>query len=322
MEYITFFECDNPKPKIHGGKGSNLIKLHKFGFAIPDGFIVDRNVFNYFLEENKLKGILSALNKLTPKEILSFSKEVLPLILESPIPKGLIRHIKNSLNRLESQGNENFYAVRSSATVEDSEKFSFAGQASSYLFNNGLNEILDSIVECWASFFSPQSLLYLLKMRKMGINISPQNLGMAVIVQKMVASKISGVLFTVDVLNNNEHQILINSAWGLCEVVVSNICQPDTIIVNKKTLKIEDYTIGKKERQCIKDPNKKGTKVIETHLELKNKPSMTPKQVNKLSKVALHIEDKFNKPQDIEWTIDQKNKLYILQSRPITTFRK
>jgi pyruvate,water dikinase len=322
MEYITFFEFNNPNPKIQGGKGTNLIKLHKFGFNIPKGFIVDRKAFNQFFNENNLNGTLSAFNNLTPKEILTFSKKVSSSILESPIPKDVVRDIKNSLNHLEFKGNESYYAVRSSATVEDSERFSYAGQASSYLFNNDINEILESIVKCWASLFSPQSLLYLLKMRESGLNIPLQDLGMAVVIQKMVPSKISGILFTVDVLNNNEHQVLINSTWGLCEVVANNICQPDRIIVNKNNFKIKEYTIGKKERQCIMDPNNKGTKVVDTPLDLKNKPSLTHKQVKKLINVALQIEEKFRKPQDIEWTIDIKNNLYILQSRPITTFKK
>jgi pyruvate,water dikinase len=182
--------------------------------------------------------------------------------------------------------------------------------------------VLNSIVKCWASLFSPQSLLYLLKMRKLGVQITPEELGMAVVVQKMVDSKISGVLFTVNILNNNETQIFINSAWGLCEVVANNICQPDTVIVNKNTLKIEDYTLGKKERQCINNPHGNGTKVIETNLELRQTPSLSRKKVKKLSEIALNIEKEFNKPQDIEWTIDRNKKLYILQTRPITTLEK
>ena len=158
-------------------------------------------------------------------------------------------------------------------------------------------------------------------MRKNNIKISVNNLQMAVIIQKMVKSQVSGVSFTANVINNVMDEMLINSTWGLGETITSNLIIPDLIILNKKKFNIIKYIIGEKEKTSILNPEGSSTILIPTEQKNKNVSSLNESQLIKLYKLGLKLEECFNYPQDIEWAIED-DKIYILQSRPITTLRK
>ncbi len=324
MSYVGFLTRANPIPTLFGGKGSNLINLIKMGVNVPDGFIVNIKAYNKFLEESPLKNqILRTLSTdYKPKDVLDLSTKIKNLFLETKIPVEIVNEIKRAFYKLRKKfGRKISLSVRSSANIEDLKEFSFAGQAESYLNNNTFEEILESLKNCWISLYSPQSLLYILQMKKNNKIASLKSLRMAVIIQKMVNSQVSGVLFTANVLNNALNQMLINSTWGLGETITNNIIIPDLMILNKDKFAILKNVIGKKEKKSIPNPHGSSTILIGTEQELKSRCSLNQTQLRQLYHLGLKIEKFFDFPQDIEWAIEN-DVLFTLQSRPITTLSK
>ena len=323
LNYITFFTESTPNPTLVGGKGLNILKLGKIKVNIPPGFIVNTNAYKEFIEKSAYHDQLIDLfsKNVEPKDILNHSKELKSLIIRSRFPDYIKKEIKEVFDEINNDFKKELsYAVRSSATIEDSKAFSFAGQAESFLNNKNFDEILLSIKNCWSSLFSPQALLYLLQMKKKGIDFSLIHINMAVIIQEMINSDISGVLFSINVLDNNTTQMLINSTWGLCETVTDNLVVPDMIILNKNEFKIIKCDIGKKEKKSIQNPKGSGTIIIENDLHSRSVCSLTDKQLHQLYDLGLKLESEFNYPQDIEWAI-QNDIIYVLQTRPITTLK-
>ena len=141
---------------------------------------------------------------------------------------------------------------------------------------------------------------------------------MAVIIQKMILSHSAGVLFTTNVLDNNPNQMLINSNWGLCETITDNSVIPDLVILNKNKFNIHKVVIGEKELRSIQDFDSSSTITIENDISLRNSLSVSEKNMKQLYELGLTIEKIFKLPQDIEWAIE-KDQIYVLQSRPITS---
>ena len=312
-----------PNPYLLGGKGSNLVKLVEMEINVPIFFIILTNSYVRFLNEAKELGkLISSLDKeLQHEKILDYSKKINQAFYDATFPPEVIFEIEYVYNSLCIQsGIRPSFAVRSSATMGDSSKFSFAGQAETYLFNNSLNELVKSIKNCYSSLFSPQSLLYYIQMRKKGLDFSLFDLQMAVIIQEMVESKISGVLFTANVINNNRNQMMINSNYGLGETITNNTANTDMFILNKEKFDIVKKIIGRKEKMSIKNPEGPHTVIIETDQELRTTSSLNEDQLRQLYDLGIRLEKAFNYPQDIEWAYEF-DKLYTLQTRPITTLK-
>lgn len=180
-------------------------------------------------------------------------------------------------------------SVRSSAVAEDSQKASWAGQLETYL-NVSREDLISKIKECWNSVKSDRVLSYAGRQ-----NLSEEQLAMAVIIQKMIDSKASGVMFTANPVSQNKNEMMIESVLGLGEALVQGSVTPDNFIVDKESLEIKSKDL-QNDKQTISDEN-----------------------VKKLTKIGKRIEDHYGSPQDIEWAIDEQNKIWILQSRPITT---
>jgi len=324
MTYVEFFSNAKPIPNLFGGKGSNLIKLLKLGLNIPPGFIVNTKSYNKFLEDSHLKEQIFQIlsTEYEQKDVLDLSEKIKNLFINSKIPQKIINEIKEAYQNIRKKiGKKISFSVRTSANVEDLKDFSFAGQAESFLNKKTLEEILESLKNCWISLFSPQALLYILQTRKYNKEISLIDLKMAVIIQKMVSSQISGVLFTANVLNNSQNQMLINSTWGLGDTITNGTTIPDLIVLKKDPFSIIKIVIGKKEKKSISNPYGSSTILIETEQELKDRCSLNESQLRNLYNLGLKLEYSFNYPQDIEWAIENEI-LYTLQCRPITTLRK
>jgi len=155
-------------------------------------------------------------------------------------------------------------------------------------------------------------------MRKAGKSFQLSDLQMAVVVQKMVDSEVSGVLFTANVVNNNKEQMMINSTWGLGETIANNAVTPDMIVINKGNFRILRTVVGEKKKSSISNPRNPGTIMMDTNPTLRRKLSLNESQLFELFNMGLWVENAFKSPQDIEWAI-RSGKVYILQSRPITT---
>ena len=325
-EFVVFFPEAKPNTALLGGKGSNLIKLIKMKANVPPGFIINTNCFKKFLNESKYYDQLTKLlaKTLNVKEILHHSAKITKLILESKIPAKIIESIEGAFDKLVKGKGKDMdlsFAVRSSATIEDSSKFSFAGQAESYLYNLTFHDLLQSLKNCWASLFSPRAILYMLHMKKLSVNFSLKNIHMAVIVQKMVNSHISGVLFTSNVINSDPNQMLINSTWGLGNTIADNLIIPDSIVIKKNKFKVLKRIIGKKKKKSIKNPNGAHTVMVKNYPKSRKICSLNENQLHQLHNLGLKIEKEFNFPQDIEWAIEN-DEIFVLQSRPITTLKK
>ena len=323
LHYINFLTRSIPDPALMGGKGSNLVKLAQIGVRVPPGFIVNVNSYKIFLEQSEYSEQIKELLRIdfTAKDVLPLSSNIKDLILRSNIPEDVLKEVKLAFEQIhENLGSEISFAVRSSASIEDSSKFSFAGQADTYLYNKSFEDIIKSIKECWASLFSPGAMLYLLQMRKKGIELSLLDIEMAVVVQQMINSQISSTLFTVNVLNNDKSAIYIISTWGLGETLANNIIVPDTLIIDKDNFEIIKLDIGKKEKKSIQNPEGSGTILVENDSNSRTICSLNESQIHQLCKLALEIEDAFGCPQDIELAIEN-DIVYILQSRPITTLK-
>ncbi|MFX1449994.1 MAG: PEP/pyruvate-binding domain-containing protein, partial [Promethearchaeota archaeon] len=234
-------------------------------------------------------------------------------IMYSKFQEKFLLEVKKAWEELSSYINIDYVAVRSSATVEDLETASFAGQAETFLCIDNFDNLLKSIKQCWASLYSPSALMYCLTNK-----IPVEKVQMAVVVQKMVNSDIAGVMFTADVVNKDPNRILINITYGFGETIADGKVDADEILVEKETLKILNIRIGKKEFMSIRNKDACGTRVIETPPNKRECCCITEEKIIELAKIGLEIEKKFKHYQDIEFAIE-KNEIKILQSRPVTT---
>ena len=306
MTILQFCNAKNNSVSAFGGKASSLINLTKNGFNVPNGFVISTNVFNNFLKYNGIKIKIDILvskliiNDIKGMENISF--EIQKIFSKAEIPSKTIERILKEFNALGTK----YVAVRSSANVEDSSTNTWAGQFETYL-NTTNAELIDNIKKCWQSLFLPKALMY--RARNNMIN---KNISVAVIVQKMVDSQISGIGFSTDPVNNDMNNIIIEAGFGLGEAIVSGQIIPDTYTVDKR-----DLNIVKKVNYQSKAIYKSGIKTISKQDGYKQK--LSDKQIIEVTNNIKKIEEIYKHPVDIEFAYND-TKFYLLQARPITTF--
>lgn len=327
--YIVWFNETNKEDiPIVGGKGANLGELTIKGVNVPPGFCVTASAYTDFISKSKLEKeivkILEDLDVEDSSELQLRSAGIRSLIIKAGIPieieKEIIKAYKEFSKRINMDNPQ--VAIRSSATAEDLPEASFAGQQDTYLHISGIEEILRHIKRCWASLWTSRAIYY-----RHHQGFKHQDVALSVVVQKMVNSKISGVMFTANPVNSDLNQIMINASWGLGEAVVSGIVTPDEFILDKKTLDIVEKNIAEKNLMVIKNSNDVGTLEVKVEEYLGydkvNKPCLNDLEVSNLGRNGLIIEDIYKSAQDIEWALDaDTEELYILQARPITTLKK
>lgn len=339
-QLVWFNEVDKDDLLLVGGKGANLGEMTKAGFPIPFGFVVTSQAFNEFIKTNNLKkrikDILTNLNYESQNEIREKSQQIRLLISSSDLPKKLINSIVNHYHDLTTQEeqylkkksnilNTSFHklktiyklpyvAVRSSATSEDSPKASFAGQQDTYLNVNGETDLIHKIRECWASLYTDRSIYYR-KQQK----ISEDGLGIAIVIQRMIQSEISGIAFSIDPITGNKETIVIEAVHGLGEYIVQGKVTPDYYEVNKRSMEILKKRINT-QKIMLKKTNRK-TKEYKIKSKIGKQQKLTDEEIIKLAIIIKDIEKHYFFPQDIEWSIENNN-IFIIQSRPITTLIK
>jgi len=320
-KYILWFKDvgKNDIP-LAGGKGANLGELTKIGVPIPPGFIVGVTAYLDFLKssdlEKKIKKILEVTNTENIKELQSDAEKIQQLIKKSLVPDEVARQVMKAYFRLGSFGGlkQAYVAVRSSATAEDLPDASFAGQQETYLNVRGEANVVNRVRDCWASLFTPRAIFYRQKHR-----FDHFKVGIAVPVQKMIQSQVSGVMFTVDPVTNDKNILVNEAVWGLGELIVQGQVTPDYYRVDKKTLKINKIEVHKQKIQLIKTRGK--TMKVAVPKNMQGVQKLNSLQIIGLAKMGIQIQKHYFYPQDIEWGME-KNKLYILQTRPITTIKK
>lgn len=324
----TFRQLTKKDISIAGGKGASLGEMLNAKMPVPPGFVVLASAFDRFLEETDLGvGIAAQLAKINYKDINSIdeaSNVIRDLMHDTPMPQDLKKEIEKEFSSLKA----GYVAVRSSATAEDSSIASWAGELESYLFVKK-NNLTEYVRKCWSSLFTPRAIFYAFEKKLFTVNHQKRiraktckRLGdcypvsVAVAVQKMVDSEVSGICFTVHPVTKDRKQMVIEAGYGLGEAIVGGKITPDTYIIDKKDLVILDKNISEQGMMIIRSP--KGTKEANISKVKQSKQKITDKQIISLAKLCLDIERHYKKPQDIEWAIE-KGKIYITQSRPITT---
>ena len=314
MNIVWFKDLSKDKIGLVGGKGASLGEMFNQGFPIPNGFCVTANAFKNFIEKSgidqEIFKILRETNVKDNKQLQKNARKVQKIILDIPMLKEIEEDILDNYEIVE----EGFVAVRSSATAEDLPDASFAGQQATYLNIKGEKALLAAVKACWASLFTSRAIYYRVKN-----NFPHEKVYIAVVVQKMVNSEKAGVMFSVNPVGGEE-EVLIESAFGLGESVVSGSITPDEYTVSRKSLEILGRKISKKEWFLTKDAKGENVKK-DVPEEYQNKSSLNDDEIKELAGLAVKIENHYKKPQDLEFAIE-KSKVYIVQSRPITTLKK
>jgi len=221
------------------------------------------------------------------------------------ISTSLKKEILDHFKKLDTE----FVAVRSSAIAEDSSKMAWAGQLSTYLYTTRSN-LIQNIKNCWNSINSPRAKAY-----KKLHGLGDVDIAVAVVVQKMVPSEVSGIAFTAHPVTKDKNIILIEAIYGLGEAIVSGSVTPDSYIVDKLSFNIHDVEIVTQEKMLVKGPE--GIEENLVPIASRNQRKLTENKTIELAKLCKTIEEHYGKPQDIEWCL-KDNELFILQSRPIT----
>jgi pyruvate,water dikinase len=293
-----------------GGKGMSLSKLLAAGIPVPDGFHVTTASYQSFVDRNhiqpQINQLLDGIDSNNTSQLEDVSKQIGALFHKGEMPQEVSAAIKNAYTRLGNIA----VAIRSSATAEDLPDASFAGQQDTYLNIQGENEVLADVKRCWASMWTARAIAYRVKN-----GIKQQGVALAVVVQKLAFSDASGVLFTLNPINGRRSEMIINAAWGLGEAVVSSLVTPDTIVVDKNAERIVSYEVANKEIMTVR--TSKGTEEIPVPERLRKKHALIRDQVMRLTQLGQKIEKYYQMPMDVEWALE-KDKLYIVQARPIT----
>jgi pyruvate,water dikinase len=310
---LWFREIDKKDIPLVGGKGANLGEMTQAKIPVPNGFCVTAQAYYYFVKENdlqtKIHGVLDGLDVNNNKELFEASALVKKIVMKAQMPADLAETIVKAYNKFPHKNQE--VAVRSSATAEDLPDASFAGQQATYLNIKGDKDVVAAVQQCWASLFEARAIFY-----RTEKGFDHFKVGIAVPVQAMIQSEVSGVMFTINPINNDPYTIIVESVWGLGEMIVQGSATPDHFEVDK-----DRWTIRHKEisHQTIMLTKEKGiTKERKVPISKVDKQKVSDEIILKVAKLGQKLHDHYGSPQDIEWAYE-KGEIYVVQTRPITT---
>jgi len=327
-ELILWFDkVRNTDVPIVGGKNASLGEMINAGMPVPPGFAITAYAYEKFIKETKISATIYKIiqNTITdpenPKQYDSASKEIRKLIEKTKVPKELVIAIKSAYEKLNKQlkTKNSFVAVRSSATAEDLPDASFAGQQDTFLDVKGSDDLLDKVVHCWSSLFTPRAIFY-----RNEKGFDHDKVFISVGVQKMVNSRAAGVMFSINPVTGVKNEIVIEGNYGLGETVVSGAVNPDDFILDKETLEIKERRLARKTIQYLRDPSTGKTLHLDVPEEKQKEPCVSDEELNKLGSLAKIIEGHYKKAMDIEWAIDKDltfpDNMFIVQARPETVW--
>jgi len=328
MDYIVWFkDLNKDSIPVAGGKGANLGEMVNAGLPVPGGFVVSAQTYKKFVEDEKINEdineVLKDLDVEDNDKLQNAAETIQKIIKGTAIPEDVQEEIKQAYSQLPksseiiiagtNQEPGQYVAVRSSATAEDLPGASFAGQQATFLNIKGATNLIDAVRSCWASLYTARAIYYRVKK-----GFKHEDVLICVIVQKMIDSDKSGVMFTINPVDNDKGKISIDSAWGLGEAIVGGQVTPDHFLIDKETMQIVDKRVSKKDFMYTRDVGTGDTTKVTLTDETGSKSSLTDHEALKLSEIGKKIEEHYGYPQDIEWAVDD-NKIFILQSRPVTT---
>jgi pyruvate, water dikinase len=309
-----FDEIGRDDTKTVGGKGGNLGELTRAGLPVPSGFVITSHAFISALAANGLRDELrkqfDATQRDEPVALQERAAHMRELTRTLAFPTELREAITNAYGKL---GADVRVAVRSSATSEDSATTSFAGMHESFTNVSGVESLLECVRDCWESLYGLRALTY---RQAQHMAEEPQ---LAVVVQRMVDSTRSGVMFTVDPVTGDQNSLVIEAAFGLGEVVVGGQVEVDTYHVDREKLQLLEARVGHKTFKIERDPSG-----IEQRVQLSQDEAeqrvLSEQEVIELARLALKVEAHYGSPQDVEWA-ESQGQYFIVQTRPITTLQ-
>ncbi len=278
----------NSDINLVGGKAGNLSRLAAH-FPVPPGFCLTTAAYTK-----------AAHQRHTPGQL----------------PRNLYRQVVSAYQQLAERSNtpNPSVAVRSSAVDEDGSGASFAGQHETYLNIVGADAVAEAVVRCWESAHAERALAY-----RQQQGLATTDIRLAVLVQQLVTADVSGVIFSANPVTYNPHEVMINASWGLGESIVGGTVTPDNYVVDKRLLAIKSRYIGAKERMTVGVAG--GTREVAVPRFLRTQPALSDAQVFEMARLAMDLEQAMGWPVDVECAY-QKNQLYLLQCRPITTLQQ
>lgn len=312
-EPILWFDAlSKASTPVAGGKGANLGEMTKAGLPVPPGFVVTASAFLGSLDaagiRRRLVELFGTANADDPAALAATSKEMRELVLQIDLPVELRAALAEAYGRL---GKDEPVAVRSSATSEDTASTSFAGMHETFTHVAGIDALIDRLKACWASAYGQRVLAYR-KAQKL-----TEEPTLAVVVQKMVSSARSGVMFTADPARSDLSRIVIEAAFGLGEVVVGGQVEPDTYTIAKDGPRLLEIHVGHKAFAIMRRPDGNEQRVDLDEREAKRRV-LDDDEVLALASLGLQVERHYGAPQDIEWA-EEGGSWYLVQTRPITT---
>ncbi|MDO8579005.1 MAG: phosphoenolpyruvate synthase [Dehalococcoidales bacterium] len=316
---VWFEEVTKGDIAMVGGKGANLGEMTNARIPVPNGFIVTSQTYFDFLDRTKLtdqiRAMLQPLDINNSKALQQISAKVKQVIHDASMPEETAQAIREAYRKL----GDGPVAVRSSATAEDLPDASFAGQQSTFLNIQGEDAVVQAVKECWASLFEARAIFYRVQQ-----HFDHFKVGIAVPVQTMIQSTASGVMFTLEPVTSDRSKILIEAIFGLGEAIVGGEVKPDFYVIDKAKMAISLKKVSHQDWQLTRNPDNRNS---DTNIhapippEKRDLQKITDEDILKLAKLGKQIEEHYKFPQDIEWA-KEDGKIFILQTRPITTIKE
>ncbi len=310
---VSLADLDRTSVPLAGGKGANLGELVAAGFPVPPGFVVTAAAYLDAMDAGGVRGELADLvgtaAGLDPDALDALAERCRALVHGAGLPDALRPEVLGAYAGL---GDDVAVAVRSSATAEDTAGTSFAGMNETFTNISGADALVEAIVDCWASAFSPRVLAYRAGQR---LDDEPQ---IAVVVQEMAEAVASGVMFTANPADGDRSTLVIEGAPGQGEVVVGGQVEPDCYFVAKDTLHVRHAHTGIKTHKIVRGPDGRDQTVTLSGDE-RTRRVLTDDQVVAIARLGRSVEEHYGSPQDTEWVVTPSGDIRLVQSRPITT---
>jgi pyruvate,water dikinase len=306
------------RPSV-GGKGASLGELIHAGIPVPPGFVVATGAFETSLEaldpDGSIRRSIVALAGAELARVADVARTIRARIESAPLPAAVEKAVIDAHAQLCGADAAAPLAVRSSATSEDSAQASFAGLQDTLLWVRGVDAALKALRSCWASLYSVESVSYRLRLA-----IDEAQVAMGVVVQRMVDSRSSGVMFTRSPTTGDPSVITIEGSWGLGSAIVSGEVTPDKFVASKVTGEIVKRDIATKLTEHVPAASGSGVASVEVPQERQNLPCVSDAELGALGDLGKRVEKHYGSAQDIEWAVARDGAIFLLQSRPETVW--
>lgn len=321
--YVLWFnQLRRGDVSLVGGKSSSLGELTSAtNVPVPYGYATTAAAYRYFMNEtgcnDKVNELLAQLKDVeNSDELHDIASKIRKVITSAKMPADLAKNIGDAYDELAKKmgQNEPFVAVRSSATAEDLPDASFAGEQDTYLNIHGRDNVIQKVKECYASVFTDRATYYRIKQ-----GFPQEKVALSAAIQMMAFSKAAGVMFTVNVATGDDTKIMIEASWGLGEYIVSGTVTPDNYVVDKSKMKIVSKTVTNKNIELLR-LDSGGTEKHDVPADRAKKQALTDGQIIELAGYAKQIEKHYGCYMDMEWSLDQNDKLWLVQARPETVW--